>query len=169
MPPHRVVARPTTSVCDKPHRAAQCDVSIDVQHSLHQNSIAALRTLQIKSAAAPKLNNCQGPLVDPMRSLKLACIRDGHNIDITADPSQGWDEFLKFLKKKFGMPVWLRYSNRQKETVSVCDSQSYREFLAFCRLRALKDGVEEVRCAGLAEPTLTCDTCNHRVLLPLKL
>ena len=30
-----------------------------------------------------------------MRSLKLACIRDGHSVDVTADPSQGWDEFQK--------------------------------------------------------------------------
>ena len=82
-----------------------------------------------------------------MRSLKLACIRDGHSVDVTADPSHGWDEFQKLLKKKFGMSVWLRYTNRQKETVVVCDAASYREFLAFCRLRALKDGVEEVRRA----------------------
>ena len=82
-----------------------------------------------------------------MRSLKLACIRDGHSVDVAADPSHGWDEFQKLLKKKFGMSVWLRYTNRQKETVMVCDATSYREFLAFCRLRALKDGVEEVRCA----------------------
>jgi hypothetical protein len=80
-----------------------------------------------------------------MRSLKLACIRDGHSVDVVADPSHGWDDFQKLLKKKFGMSVWLRYSNRQKELVAVCDAASYRDFLAFCRLRALKDGVEEVR------------------------
>jgi hypothetical protein len=104
-----------------------------------------------------------------MRNLKLACIRDGHSVDIATDPSQGWDDFQKLLKKKFGMPVWLRYTNRQKETVSVCDSKSYREFLAFCRLRALKDGVEEVRCAVLAPLTLTRDTSNRRARLLLKL
>jgi hypothetical protein len=85
------------------------------------------------------------PLRFSMRSLKLSCIRDGHSVDVAADPSHGWDDFQKLLKKKFGMSVWLKYMNRQKETVAVCDSTSYREFLAFCRLRALKDGVEEVR------------------------
>jgi hypothetical protein len=109
-----------------------------------------------------------------MRSLKLACIRDGHSVDVTADPSQGWDEFQKLLKKKFGMPVWLRYTNRQKETVSVCDSRSYRDFLAFCRLRALKDGVEEVRCSSCSRSTASSlfadrDTLNCRAQLQLKL
>ncbi len=90
-----------------------------------------------------------------MRSLKIACIRDGHSVDVTADPTNGWEDFQKLLKRKFGMLVWLRYTNRQKETVAVCDAVSYREFLAFCRLRALKDGVEEVRrscCAATTTP-----------------
>jgi len=82
-----------------------------------------------------------------MRSLKISCIRDGHSVDVAADPTHGWEDFQKLLKRKFGMLVWLRYTNRQKETVAVCDAASYREFLAFCRLRALKDGVEEVRCS----------------------
>jgi hypothetical protein len=109
-----------------------------------------------------------------MRSLKLACIRDGHSVDVAADPSHGWDDFQKLLKKKFGISVWLRYTNRQKETVTVCESTSYREFLAFCRLRALKDGVEEVRfnrrtSSCLCIPSLTLTRLHRRARPPLKL
>ena len=71
------------------------------------------------------------------------------------------------------MLVWLRYTNRQKETVAVCDAASYREFLAFCRLRALKDGVEEVRCSRqLLRRTgfqLSDTLLRRRALHPLRL